>query len=204
LSVLAALVYVALSGLLRYGQRTSPENCRNNLKQIGLAFKTWSPDQADTFPFNRSTNEGGTREFCARGGDGFDAHAALHFRVLSNEIGSPLLLVCPRDKSRKAAADFSQLQSSNVTYWLHTGPNVSEENPDVVLAVCPIDGNTLYCDGSVKRTGKPPWFETHQRDFEAGESYTLVALVVGPLLLVAGNVLDARLRRANATPKTPA
>src|ERR1700690_2770460 len=60
--------------------------CVNNLKQIGLSFRTWALDNDGKFPFNVSTNAGGTMEFCATGADGFDSNAAVHFQVMSNEL----------------------------------------------------------------------------------------------------------------------
>jgi hypothetical protein len=128
--------------------------CVNNLKQIGLAFRTWAIDHDGSYPFNLSTNAGGTMEFCARGNDGFDSHAATHFEVMSNELATPQILVCPQDKSKHAAVVFRNLGPENVTYRLRTGTNISEANPKAVLAVCPIDGNTLYCDGTVVSTNK--------------------------------------------------
>ncbi len=124
-------------------------NCVNNLKQIGLAFRQWAIDHEDQFPFNVSTNVGGTRDLCLVGNDGFDCNAALHFRVMSNELNSPVILVCPKDKSRKPAAGFPDLHSQNVTYQLRSGTNLDERHPTEILVVCPIDGNTLHCDGTV-------------------------------------------------------
>ena len=123
--------------------------CVNNLKQIGLCFRSWAIDNDGRFPFNVGTNAGGTMEFCAIGADGFDSNAALHFQAMSNELSTPLLLVCPKDSSRKPAAGFPSLQASNVTYRLHSGTNLNENNPAAVLAICPVEGNMLHCDGSV-------------------------------------------------------
>jgi len=129
-------------------------SCVNNLKQIGLAFREWSLDNADRFPCNVSTNTGGSMEFCVVGGDGFDRNAARHFRVMSNELSTPKILVCPQDKARKPAADFANLQVGNVTYQLRSGSNISVANPRKVLVRCPVEGNILYCDGTVKEAKK--------------------------------------------------
>jgi len=124
--------------------------CVNNLKQIGLAFRTWAIDHDGQYPFNVSTNAGGTRELCARGSDGFDSNAALHFRVMSNELSNPKVLVCPQDRSPTPTASFSKLEPENVTYRLRSGTNSNiNAHPKEILAVCPIDGNTLYSDGTV-------------------------------------------------------
>lgn len=125
--------------------------CANNLRQIGLAFRTWAIDHDGQFPFNVSTNAGGSRELCAAGGDGFDLNAALHFKALANgtELIAPRFLICPRDRARKAASTFSQLKLEDLTYRLRAGTNISETSPAEVLLACPIDGNKLLCDGSV-------------------------------------------------------
>lgn len=124
--------------------------CTNNLLEIGMAFKIWSLDNRGKYPFNVSTNDGGTLEMCAAGKDGFDSNAPLHFQVTSNEMPSPNFLVCPADRSKKAAGDFLSLRAGNITYRLRSGPNINPTNTSEILAVCPIDGNTLYCDGTVK------------------------------------------------------
>ena len=142
-------------------QAPSPD-CADHLKEIGIAFKTWALDHNDQFPFNVSTNSGGTLELCARRADGYDRNAALHFRVMANELSTPRILICPNDssKGRSPASDFRNLQPANVTYLLHTGPDVNDTNPEAVLVVCPLCKNVLLVDGSVQRrpgiqTGPP-------------------------------------------------
>jgi hypothetical protein len=124
--------------------------CRENLEQIGLAFRTWSLDHGDRLPFEVSKNSEGTLEFCDRDRDGFDKNGFLHFAAASNELSIPKILVCPNDRSKMPATDFGILRASNVTYRLRSGSNVNYANAAEVLAVCPIDGNTLYCNGAVK------------------------------------------------------
>ena len=64
-------------------QRPHPRSikCVNNLKNIGLAYRIWAVDHNDSFPFNVSTNEGGTREL--RG------DIVFQLRTLSNELSTP-------------------------------------------------------------------------------------------------------------------
>jgi hypothetical protein len=172
--------------------------CANNLKQIGLSFRTWAIDHDDHFPFNLSTNAGGTLEFCAMGSDGFDRNAALHFQVVSNELSTPKLLVCPEDRSRKPATGFQSIQASNVTYRLHSGTNLNESNPTAVLARCPVDGNTLHCDGSItpgKVDREPPWnaLKDLVRYIYLNRLYppALTVLLIGVVLLWAGSRLTS-------------
>lgn len=148
----AVVIFWLLGGVSR--SRDEPRAvrimCINNLKQIGLSFRQWALDHGDQYPFNVSASAGGTMESCAVGSDGFESNAAFHFQVMSNELWTPKILVCPQDRSRQPASDFTSFQDSNVTYRVHSGTKLSGINPTAVLVVCPIDGNALYCDGSVK------------------------------------------------------
>lgn len=125
-------------------------NCVNNLKQIGVAFRTWTLDNAEKYPCNVPTNAGGVMEVCATGADGFEKNPAPIFQVMSNELSTPKILVCPHDKSKTPASHFPTLTNSNITYRLRSGPEISDTNPTNILAVCPLCGNMLLCDGSVR------------------------------------------------------
>ena len=120
--------------------------CVNNLKQIALAFRIWAGENNDQYPFLVSTNTGGTMEWCATDSAGFDRNAAAHFRILSNELYTPKVLVCPADKKTVVATSFDQLAATNITYRLCAGDN-QHPGSQAVLLVCPVDGNILYCDG---------------------------------------------------------
>jgi hypothetical protein len=126
--------------------------CSNNMRQIGLAFKTWEIAHSDQFPFNVRTNAGGTLELCAPGPDGYDKNGFMHLLVMSNELGTPGILVCPADK-KPTVQDWSGLTAANVSYQIISGPAVNSTNVEQVLAVCPIHHNVLRTDGSVQRRG---------------------------------------------------
>ena len=151
LVILPALLLPALSRAKGKAQRIS---CVNNMKQIGLSFRVWAIDNNGNFPFNASTNNGGTLELCLPGSDGFDRNAAVHFQVMSNELSTPKILVCPADTKKQPAFNFVSLQPGNVSYQVFSGTNVTEVNPDRVLAVCLIHNNVLLCDGSVQSVTK--------------------------------------------------
>jgi len=151
-SVLVTLVILPamlLPALSRAKGRAQEINCVNNLKQVGLAFKIWELDHQDEFPFNVSTNAGGTAELASPGEDGVDANAVVHFQVLSNELATPKILVCPADTHKHAALTFDQLQPGNISYLLRSGTNISDAMPQEVLARCPVHGTVLHCDGGV-------------------------------------------------------
>lgn len=141
---------MVLPALAKAKTKAQSINCVNNMKQIGLACRLWASDQTDQFPFNVSTNRGGTLEFCERGGDGYDRNASRHFQVMSNELSTPKILVCPGDSDKQVAANFAELQPWNVSYQLRTGPKVADTNPTEVLIYCPIHHHTGRADGSVQ------------------------------------------------------
>src|SRR5262249_49379610 len=97
-------------------------NCTNNLKQIGLAFKTWALDNNDQLPSHVSMTNGGTMEI-AGGGIAF-----IHFQVMSNELSTPRILLCPEDSARTNAPSFAtNLNNLNISYFV--GLDAVETNP---------------------------------------------------------------------------
>jgi len=153
LFMLLILPAMLLPALAKAKSRAQAINCTNNMKQLGLAFKIWAIDNEDQFPFNVSTNKGGTLEFASQGPDGVDPKAYLHLMVMSNELSTPKILVCPGD-SKTAASDFSELKPENVSYQIMSGTNLTEANPSAVLAMCPVHGHVLTVDGAVQSFGK--------------------------------------------------
>lgn len=97
--------------------------CVNNLKNVGLAYRIWATDNNDLFPFQLSTNNGGSRELTN--------DIAGQFRVLSNELSTPLIIVCPRERG-KEATNFTTLQSPNISYFV--GLDASDTNAASILA----------------------------------------------------------------------
>ncbi len=94
-------VVVLLVGLLlpTLAPRHQPQkiNCANNLKQIGLSFRIWAGDNGDRYPMQLSVTDGGTMEWVSAGA------VWPHFLVMSNELNTPRIQVCPVDKSRVKA-----------------------------------------------------------------------------------------------------
>jgi len=102
-------------------------NCVNNLKQISLAFRLWEGDHNDIYPMRFLTNSGGVPLFA-------DATNGFHyFQVMSNELSTPKILICPADTKRKAAANFTNgFDNSHISYFV--GLDADETMPQTFLA----------------------------------------------------------------------
>lgn len=130
--VVIVLILGLIAGFLilsriQTARKVRNEACRNNLKIIGIAFRMWPPGQLDTYPMQTSKNSGGTRELIGTG------QVFVHFRALSNELGSPKYLVCPADMQKTVAPNFNEgFSDSNVSYFI--GLDAAEELPQSILA----------------------------------------------------------------------
>jgi prepilin-type processing-associated H-X9-DG protein len=104
---MAALV---LPGLARAKQKARRIQCTDNLKQLGMAYRTRSIDGGAGPSAEASTNRDVALSRITSG------EAFRHFQVLSNELGNPKLLVCPAD-TRVPAKDLGLgFSNTNLSY----------------------------------------------------------------------------------------
>jgi prepilin-type processing-associated H-X9-DG protein len=101
-------------------------NCTNNLKQLGLASKTWALDHEDKFPMDLSVTNGGTMELTGSN------RLINSFLVVSNQLSTPKILVCPADNRVPAAAFDATLSITNVSYFLAL--DTDEKTPQLFLS----------------------------------------------------------------------
>ena len=100
-------------------------NCISNLKQIGLAFRLWEGDHNDKYPMQISVTNSGAMELVAAG------NVAACFQVMSNELSTPKILLCPADTRWIWATNFSTLNNSNISYFVN--PDAAESYPQMIL-----------------------------------------------------------------------
>jgi len=106
-------------------QQAERTQCVNNLKQLGLAMRIWAGDNGDKYPTS--------------------------LVVMSNELSTVKILICPSDKARKdySSLTFGQFQDNMTSYQYIAQPD-DERFPDRIAAYCPIHNNFLLADGSVQ------------------------------------------------------
>jgi prepilin-type processing-associated H-X9-DG protein len=101
--------------------------CVNNLKEISVACRIWEGDHGDKYPMNVSVTNGGAMEL-ARAGD-----AAIIFQVMSNELSTPKILLCPADEDHSLATNFGVgFSAKNISYFAN--PDASQTNTQSLLS----------------------------------------------------------------------
>jgi prepilin-type N-terminal cleavage/methylation domain-containing protein len=119
IAIIAILAGMLLPALARAKARAQRAACTNNEKQIGLAFRIFANDNQERLPMGVSTNEGGSAEYrpsAVPGAAGLPAPwHFMHFGVMSNELSTPRVVLCPSDSNpaRTQATNWTQVVQGN-------------------------------------------------------------------------------------------
>jgi prepilin-type N-terminal cleavage/methylation domain-containing protein len=142
IAIIAILAALLLPALAKARERAHRIACVNNLKQIGIGMRTWAMDFNDRYPMQVPPSEGGPPNQSAFTTSPYGAPYTYQvFGVLSNELNTPKLLVCPSDE-RTAQTNFTMvagntaagayLANSNVSFFV--GKDAVDGNPQMMLA----------------------------------------------------------------------
>jgi len=127
LGVLALIGALWGPRIAHWGRNLTQVSCVGQLQNIGLGMRTWATDHNGKFPMQVSTNEGGVRELTG------EAALIRSFAAISNEISTPLILICRDDRQHRAARTFTELNArKHLSYFINF--EVSESEPNALLA----------------------------------------------------------------------
>ena len=127
--VIGILVALVLPTVMRPGHVGSKRfGCVDNLKQVGLAARIFGNDNEDKFPWEVSTNQGGSREFVP-----VPFSAFRHFQAMSNEFSTPRILICPRDQQRSRATNFASFRDNGALSYF-VGLDARDANTSSILS----------------------------------------------------------------------
>src|SRR5579862_3394321 len=104
IAILAAMLLPVLAAAKRRAQRI---NCVSNLKQVNLSFRIWEGDNNNLYPMAVSTSIGGAEETVLSNNHptGYGVASMTNvFCVMSNELSTPKILICPSDISHNTPA----------------------------------------------------------------------------------------------------
>jgi prepilin-type N-terminal cleavage/methylation domain-containing protein/prepilin-type processing-associated H-X9-DG protein len=134
IAIIALLAVMLLPALARAKAQSKVVACASQLRQVGLGFHAFAHDHDGHFPMDAPTNTGGSLEFAQAGASlgGPFYFAFRHFQVLSNDLVTPRLLVCPADFLREPVPDFASLRNEHVSYFV--GVNAEFAKPGSLLA----------------------------------------------------------------------
>lgn len=107
IAILAGLLLPALAKAKSKAQRIS---CVNGLKQIGLAFRMFSNDYQEKFPWLVAAQAGGSG-VAAGAGAAVTAPGSnpANFRAIEKELSNPKVLACPSDGAVQKATQWPEI-----------------------------------------------------------------------------------------------
>ena len=159
IAILAAMLLPALAKAKARAQRIS---CTNNLKQVGISFRTWALDNGDAYPMRVSTIAGGYSDNVGiarvvAGTQGGSKGAFGFFMCMSNELNTPKVVMCPSepDSIRQISSTFSGVVPANSANSI---PFTNDMNTSYFVGVDTVDTMPqMFLDGDHNLgSGNPP------------------------------------------------
>ncbi len=140
IGIIFALLYPAMDNKPVHAPRAK---CLSNLKQNGMAFLLWASDHEDQYPWQVSVTNGGSLESIPGG------RVFPHFQAVSNIEVKTSFLVCPTDKIKQVATNFTEFSDTNISYFINL---IASTNTSPALTILAGDRH-LLANGRVVKPG---------------------------------------------------
>jgi len=94
---------------------------------IGLSFLVWGNDYNGRFPMEVSVTNGGRMELADTG------NVVAIFQIMTNEMSTPKMLLCPRDRNHVEGTNFAiGFTPKNISYFI--GVDANTNRPRALLS----------------------------------------------------------------------
>jgi competence protein ComGC len=195
LGVILVLALLAIPAIARAQAKAKRIHCVSHLKNLGLGLRIFSADHNRAWPWQVSTNKGGSKEFLND-----PSLAWPHFLSFSNEVSTPRIARCPSDRDAVQPDAWADARTNSAfSYFL--GLDAGEEDPLTILSGdsnLELNGQRLRSTLVTLQTNADLRFDNSRHDH--------VAPGPGNILLGDGSVhqvTSARLREALFVPGYP-
>jgi prepilin-type N-terminal cleavage/methylation domain-containing protein len=126
IAIIAILAALLLPALGRSKDQAKITVCINQNRETAVGLRLWSNDNDGNFPWDVEISEGGSKDAESL------ATWADHFRTASNELVTPKILTCPKDKDKTVIDQWPNLAGlDNIGYF--AGLTAKESNPQSLL-----------------------------------------------------------------------
>jgi prepilin-type N-terminal cleavage/methylation domain-containing protein/prepilin-type processing-associated H-X9-DG protein len=123
IAIIAILAGLLLPALAKAKAQALSIACVNNLKEIDVGFRLYGNNNSDKYPWNIDATQGGSLN---------DPNWADNFLACSNVFGTPKILWCPADMTRRASTNWGRtLGDVNLSYLI--GTNTIDNKAQMIL-----------------------------------------------------------------------
>ena len=126
-AVICLLIVLLLPSLANRHRRSESTQCFSNLKQISLGALLWGLDRESDFPWHVPLLRTGTLELAS------SPSVFRHFEIMSNELYSPKILLCPLEERRTTAGSFERLSNANISYFVNVAAHFNTNSSAAAL-----------------------------------------------------------------------
>lgn len=165
--IIAILVALLLPAIMKAKVKGLQTFCSNNLRGVGLGLISYAESHEGNFPQQIPFTQGGSAPIpttSIRPG-GLIATDVRPFILASNNLGSAKILLCPTDRDKRPPTSFTQVRSTNVSYFTSVRPR--RNNLNTLLSG---DNHIGWLQSSVAPIGYRPFWNTNRH----GESGNLL------------------------------